>query len=147
MGLEHKVGLIRVMDDKCTSADLKLALESNTKIVVTTIQKFPYVVDLIKDGSNQTEVALKDKKFAVIIDEAHSSTAGKDMMAVTSTLSSTNDFYEQDVQDQLVQEIQSSGKQKMLACLLLQQHPNQQHFVYLVVLINVVIIVLSTFIV
>lgn len=112
MGLEHKVGLIRVMDDKCTSADLKLALESNTKIVVTTIQKFPYVVDLIKDGSNQTEVALKDKKFAVIIDEAHSSTAGKDMMAVTSTLSSTNDFYEQDVQDQLVQEIQSSGKQK-----------------------------------
>ncbi|MGZ9850479.1 type I restriction endonuclease subunit R [Limosilactobacillus ingluviei] len=112
MGLEHKVGLIRVMDDKCTSADLKLALESNTKIIVTTIQKFPYVVDLIKDESNQSGVALRDKKFAVIIDEAHSSTAGKDMMAVTSALSSTDDFYEQDVQDQLVQEIQSSGKQK-----------------------------------
>lgn len=112
MGLEHKVGLIRVMDDKCTSADLKMALESNTKIVVTTIQKFPYVVDLIKDESNQSGIALRDKKFAVIIDEAHSSTAGKDMMAVTSTLSSTDDFYEQDVQDQLVQEIQSAGKQK-----------------------------------
>lgn len=112
MGLEHKAGLIRVMDDKCTSADLKLALESNTKIVVTTIQKFPYVVDLIKDENNQSEIALRDKKFAVIIDEAHSSTAGKDMMAVTSALSSTDDFYEQDVQDQLVQEIQSAGKQK-----------------------------------
>lgn len=112
MGLEHKVGLIRVMDDKCTSADLKMALESNTKIVVTTIQKFPYVVDLIKDESNQSGIALRDKKFAVIIDEAHSSTAGKDMMAVTSALSSTDDFYEQDVQDQLVQEIQSAGKQK-----------------------------------
>lgn len=112
MGLEHKVGLIRVMNDKCTSADLKLALESNTKIVVTTIQKFPYVVDLIKDESNQSGIALRDKKFAVIIDEAHSSTAGKDMMAVTSALSSTEDFYEQDVQDQLVQEIQSAGKQK-----------------------------------
>ncbi|WP_241201874.1 type I restriction enzyme subunit R domain-containing protein [Lactobacillus delbrueckii] len=34
------------------------------------------------------------------------------MMAVTSALSSTDDFYEQDVQDQLVQEIQSAGKQK-----------------------------------
>ena len=112
MGLEHKAGLIRVMDDKCTSADLKMALESNTKIVVTTIQKFPYVVDLIKDESNQSGIALRDKKFAVIIDEAHSSTAGKDMMAVTSALSSTDDFYEQDVQDQLVQEIQSAGKQK-----------------------------------
>ena len=112
MGLEHQNGLIRVMDDKCTSADLKLALESNTKIVVTTIQKFPYVVDLIKDESNQSGIALRDKKFAVIIDEAHSSTAGKDMMAVTSALSSTDDFYEQNAQDQLIQEIQSAGKQK-----------------------------------
>ena len=112
MGLEHKAGLIRVMDDKCTSADLKLALESNTKIVVTTIQKFPYVVDLLKDGSNQNGIVLKNKKFAVIIDEAHSSTAGKDMMAVTSALSSIDNFYEQDIQDQLVQEIQSAGKQK-----------------------------------
>lgn len=112
MGIEHKVGLIRVMDDKCTSADLKIALESNTKIVVTTIQKFPYVVDLIKEDSNKSGISLKDKKFAVIIDEAHSSTAGKDMMAVTSALSSSDDFYEQDVQDQLAQEIKSSGKQK-----------------------------------
>lgn len=112
MGIEHKAGLIRVMDDKCTSEDLKLVLESNTKIVVTTIQKFPYVVDLIKDDSSVSEQSLKDKKFAVIIDEAHSSTAGKDMMAVTETLSSSNKFYEQDVQDQLIQEIESSGKQK-----------------------------------
>ena len=41
MGLEHRSGLIQVMNDKCTSADLKYALESNTKIIVTTIQKFP----------------------------------------------------------------------------------------------------------
>lgn len=112
MGIEHKAGIIRVMDDKCTSEDLKLVLESNTKIVVTTIQKFPYVVDLIKDDSSVSEQSLKDKKFAVIIDEAHSSTAGKDMMAVTEALSSSNKFYEQDVQDQLIQEIESSGKQK-----------------------------------
>lgn len=112
MGIEHKAGLIRVMDDKCTSEDLKLVMESNTKIVVTTIQKFPYVVDLIKDDSSVSEQSLKDKKFAVIIDEAHSSTAGKDMMAVTEALSSSNKFYEQDVQDQLIQEIESSGKQK-----------------------------------
>ena len=112
MGIEHKAGLIRVMDDRCNSADLKLALESNTKIVVTTIQKFPYVVDLLKDDENQSKEALSNKKFAVIIDEAHSSTAGKNMMAVTSALSSTDSFYEQDVQDQLVQEIKSTGKQK-----------------------------------
>ncbi|MCI5943062.1 MAG: DEAD/DEAH box helicase family protein [Ligilactobacillus animalis] len=112
MGIEHKAGLIRVMDDKCTSVDLKIALESNTKIVVTTIQKFPYVLDLIKDDNNRSGIALKDKNYAVIIDEAHSSTAGKNMIAVTSSLSSDDNFYEQDIQDQLAQEIQSSGKQK-----------------------------------
>ncbi|ETJ30714.1 Type III restriction enzyme, res subunit, partial [human gut metagenome] len=45
MTLEHVVGLIKVMDPSCTSQDLKRALEGNTKIVATTIQKFPYIVD------------------------------------------------------------------------------------------------------
>ena len=80
MGMEHKAGLIRVMDDKCNSADLAIALNGNTKIIATTIQKFPYIVDSVKD--------LKNKRFAVIIDEAHSSTAGKDMAAVTMSLGS-----------------------------------------------------------
>ena len=66
------------MDEKCNSSDLAIALDGNTKIIATTIQKFPYIVD---DVAN-----LKNKKFAVIIDEALSSTAGKDMAAVTMTL-------------------------------------------------------------
>ena len=45
MGMEHKAGFIRVMDDKCNSADLAIALNGNTKIIATTIQKFPYIVD------------------------------------------------------------------------------------------------------
>ena len=56
MGMEHKAGLIRVMDDKCNSADLAIALNGNTKIIATTIQKFPYIVDSVKD--------LKNKSFA-----------------------------------------------------------------------------------
>ena len=80
MGMEHKAGLIRVMDDKCNSADLAIALNGNTKIIATTIQKFPFIVDSVK--------GLKEKHFAVIIDEAHSSTAGKDMAAVTMALGS-----------------------------------------------------------
>ena len=43
VGLEHKSGMIRVMDEKCNSADLAKALTGNTKIVATTIQKFPYI--------------------------------------------------------------------------------------------------------
>ena len=78
MGMEHKSGLIKVMNDNCNSMDLAIALNGNTKIIATTIQKFSYIVKEVKN--------LKDKKFAVIIDEAHSSTGGKEMMAVTATL-------------------------------------------------------------
>ncbi len=48
-----------------SSAELKKSLESGKKIIITTIQKFPFIVDGIAD--------LSDKRFAVIIDEAHSS--------------------------------------------------------------------------
>lgn len=101
-GMEHKSGLIRVMDEKCTSADLADALSGNTKIIATTIQKFPYIVDNVKNMQNRT--------FAVIIDEAHSSTSGKDMAAVTKALSAGEDE-DMDVEDMLVNEIRRTGKQ------------------------------------
>ena len=103
--LEHKSGFIRVMDDKCTSADLGRAITGNTKIIVTTIQKFPYVVGTVSDMS--------DKTFAVIIDEAHSSTAGKNMAAVTYVLSEGDVTTENaDMEDVIADEIARSGKQK-----------------------------------
>ena len=102
LGMDHKAGLIRVMDDKCTSADLAYELTHNTKIIATTIQKFPYIVDTVAD--------LKDKRFAVIIDEAHSSTAGKNMQAVTQALGAGDQQY-QDADDMINDQIEKSGKQ------------------------------------
>lgn len=106
MGLEHKAGLIRVMDDKCNSQDLAKALTGNTKIIATTIQKFLYIVDSVKE--------LNKKHFAVIIDEAHSSTAGKDMAAVTKSLDSDYSISEditEDAEDAISREISKNGKQ------------------------------------
>lgn len=74
-------------------------MEGNTKIVVTTIQKFPYIVGNVK--------ALKDKHFAVIIDEAHSSTAGKNMKAVTDVLRECEEI---DAEDILTKEVSKNGK-------------------------------------
>ena len=51
-----------------SSADLKASLEGGKKIIITTIQKFPFIIGGIAD--------LSDKRFAVIIDEAHSSQSG-----------------------------------------------------------------------
>ena len=103
MSMEHKSGLIRVMDEKCNSADLAIALNGNTKIIATTIQKFPYIVDSVQ--------GLKNKRFAVIIDEAHSSTAGKDMAAVTQSLGMGDELY-QDMEDGIAAELARNGKQQ-----------------------------------
>lgn len=109
--IDHQPGLIKVMDDKCTSADLAKALNGNTKIIVTTIQKFPYITDQVKK--------LSGKSFAVIIDEAHSSTSGKDMAAVFRSLGNDVDYeaddFNMDAEDLIMDEISRSGKQENVA--------------------------------
>lgn len=105
LGMEHKTGLIRVMNEKCTSADLAIALKGNTKIIATTIQKFPYIVNTVK--------GLREKHFAVIIDEAHSSTSGKDMAAIQKALGTEAESGEKgtpDVQDVIAKEASGSRK-------------------------------------
>ncbi|MCK5776819.1 MAG: type I restriction endonuclease subunit R, partial [Bacteroidales bacterium] len=51
-----------------SSKELRDSLEQGKKIIITTIQKFPFIIDGIAD--------LSDNRFAVIIDEAHSSQSG-----------------------------------------------------------------------
>lgn len=105
LALIKKSALIKVMDDGCTSDDLADALKGNTKIIVTTIQKFPYIVDSVAN--------LEKKKFAVIIDEAHSSTAGKNMAAVTKSLGAGETYDEEmDVEDVILDQVRRHGKQK-----------------------------------
>ena len=117
LGMDHKAGLIRVMDDKCTSADLAYELTHNTKIIATTIQKFPYIVDTVAD--------LKNKRFAVIIDEAHSSTSGKDMLAVTNALGAGSRQYE-DADDLINDQIERSGKQSNVSMFAFTATPKDK---------------------
>lgn len=86
-----------------SSSDLKSALETGKKIIITTIQKFPFIVDGIAD--------LSDKRFAVIIDEAHSSqsgtAAGKMNQAMGNTSEVTEEEDEQDPQDKILEAMRS----------------------------------------
>lgn len=74
-----------------SSQELKQALESGKKVIITTIQKFPYIVDGIAD--------LSDKRFAVIIDEAHSSQSGSAADNLNMTLGADED----EVQDAILE--------------------------------------------
>ncbi|WAR46016.1 type I restriction endonuclease subunit R [Methylomonas rapida] len=82
------------------SSDLKSALEQGKKIIITTIQKFPKIIDGIAD--------LSDKRFAVIIDEAHSSQSGSAHDNMNRAMGQSEQAEEElDVQDKILQAMQS----------------------------------------
>ncbi len=95
-----------VNEKKLTSQKLKENLEKGKDIVVATIQSFPFISEKIS--------TLKDKKFAVIIDEVHSSQSGELSKELKRTLTK-EDEEEVDYEKMLVEEIQSRGRQKHIS--------------------------------
>lgn len=81
------------------SADLKAALENGKKIIITTIQKFPFIIEGIAD--------LSDKRFAVIIDEAHSGQSGSAHDNMNRAMGGDVDLDEDDPQDRILAAMQS----------------------------------------
>lgn len=64
---EHKQGVVQKIDKD--SNQLAESLKSGTNIIITTLQKFPFVLDKIKE--------ISARNYAVIVDEAHSSQSGE----------------------------------------------------------------------
>jgi len=73
---EHKAGVVEKIDQD--SMQLANALKKGVPIIVTTLQKFPYVTERIG--------ILETKRYAVIIDEAHSSQGGETATELKGTL-------------------------------------------------------------
>ncbi|MDQ7014910.1 MAG: DEAD/DEAH box helicase family protein, partial [Gammaproteobacteria bacterium] len=85
-----------------SSKELRTALESGKKIIITTIQKFPFIIEGISD--------LSDKRFAVIIDEAHSSQSGSahdNMNRAMGSSERQNDRDAVDAQEKIIAAMQS----------------------------------------
>ena len=82
-----------------SSAELKSNLENGKKIIISTIQKFPFIVDGISD--------LSDKKFAIIIDEAHSSQSGTAHQKMNEAMGKKEFDDDMDAQDMVLEIIKS----------------------------------------
>ncbi|MCT1957097.1 type I restriction endonuclease subunit R [Kocuria rhizophila] len=76
------------------SGDLRRAITAGKKIIVTTVQKFPYILDDI--GADH-----RDRRFAIVIDEAHSSQGSKTSAAVSSALGGIEAHDEDTVEDRI----------------------------------------------
>ncbi|HMP83919.1 MAG TPA: type I restriction endonuclease subunit R, partial [Verrucomicrobiota bacterium] len=85
------------------SGDLRKFIEGGKKIIITTIQKFPFILDEI--GSEHRE-----RKFAIIIDEAHSSQGGRTMAKMHAALSKDGEEAEEETYEDKVNRIMESRK-------------------------------------
>ncbi|MDU3712759.1 MAG: DEAD/DEAH box helicase family protein, partial [Streptococcus mitis] len=124
--ISHKPGVVKVMGDKETSSDLADAIAGNTKIIATTIHKFAQI-----NQSNWMSVGnTAKKKFAILIDEAHSSTTGSYMSSVSQVLTETDtedgtidEIQEVSVADAIEQEIARTGKQDNVSIIAFTATP------------------------
>lgn len=123
-GIPHKAGQVKVMDDKSHSSDLASALKGNTKMIVTTIHKFFHILQQDLLGK------IKHKTFAVVIDEAHSSTHGTLMQAMSTVLSNKDEIRDSDdnldVESYIMEEIQKSGKQQNVSMIAFTATPKPE---------------------
>ena len=119
-GFDHTLGSVCAIDEKKSSKDLKDALNAGKRIVVTTLQKFPVIYEEVDDTT--------DKRFAIIVDEAHSSQTGSSAMKLKTALADVSDALKEyaelegkaedellDDNDRLVREMISHGKHKNLS--------------------------------
>jgi type I restriction enzyme R subunit len=76
---EHKRGVVQKIDE--SSRQLAEALESAVPVIITTLQKFPFVskhlISMAEERGESAKDSLPTRRCAVIVDEAHSSQGGE----------------------------------------------------------------------
>jgi len=108
---EQTLGVVENID--ATSHQLKEALESGKTIIVTTLQKFPVIVKDIR--------SLPGQRFAVIVDEAHSSQSGESTKSLKAVLAAGSleeaeqaeaaaKTPEEEIEDTILAEMQKRGR-------------------------------------
>src|SRR5262249_45941312 len=92
------------------SSELREMIEAGKKIIITTVQKFPFILAEIGDKH-------RERRFAIIIDEAHSSQGGKTASAVSKALAAKDDDGSGEGDDDPVQDLinEAMESRKMLS--------------------------------
>jgi type I restriction enzyme, R subunit len=110
---------------RVSAQELKQALEQKKNIIVSTLQKVPYI--------SQEMGNLPGTRFAVIVDEAHSSQSGEMTKSLKQVLATESlddaereDVLDEDIEDQLVAEMQSRRPQKNVSTFAFTATPKEK---------------------
>jgi len=98
---EHKLGVVQKIDEN--TQQLAKALADGVPIIISTIQKFPFITQAIRTmeaNGKGVAIATAGKRFAVIVDEAHSSQSGETAMELRKILN--KDGIESAIAEQLL---------------------------------------------
>ncbi|MFN9621991.1 MAG: type I restriction endonuclease subunit R [Cyanobacteriota bacterium] len=85
------------------SGDLRKFIAEGKKIIITTVQKFPFILDEI--GNEQ-----RGRRFAIVIDEAHSSQGGRTSAALSLALSTTGAEEEEETTEDKINRLMEAKK-------------------------------------
>ena len=85
------------------SGDLRQFIEAEKKIIISTVQKFPFILDEIGGRPH-------GRRFAIIIDEAHSSQGGRTSAAMGQALAGTGEENEEDTFEDQINRLMESRK-------------------------------------
>lgn len=129
-GFDHAIGSVVTIGKDKTSADLRDAINGGARLIVSTLQKFPVIYE---------QVESKGKRFAIIVDEAHSSQTGTSALKLKSALADKRDALEEyaeieaeaeeaaaDWEDQLADELASHGRHQNLTFVAFTATPKEQ---------------------
>lgn len=131
---EHKLGVVQKIDED--TQQLAKALAGGVPIIISTIQKFPFITQAIRTlEANGKAVAISTagKRFAVIVDEAHSSQSGETAMELRKILN--KDGIESAIAEQLLDMDDDALSEEAKKSLLREQlkrtkQPNLSYFAF-----------------
>lgn len=131
---EKQTGIVQAIDRD--SKQLLEALEGGGEIIITTLQKFPVVIQKIYEmekeaaGSGEAfQEAMMGRRFAIIADEAHSSQSGETSKSLKQVLSVNSEEQEEDSptgEDLINASMSKRGRQRNLSFFGFTATPKQK---------------------
>ncbi|WP_427158322.1 type I restriction endonuclease subunit R [Aliinostoc sp. HNIBRCY26] len=133
---EHKAGVVQKIDEN--TQQLATALSDDVPIIISTIQKFPFItkaIETLAKKGKTIDITTKNKRFAVIVDEAHGSQTGETAAELRKILN--KDGIESAIASQLLEDeleeddLSDAAKQQLLKEQLTRtKQPNLSYFAF-----------------
>lgn len=131
---EHKQGVVQKIDEN--TQQLAKSLSGGVPIIISTIQKFPFIaqaIETLEKKGEHVKIDTVGKRFAVIVDEAHSSQSGESAMELRKVLN--KEGIQSAIAEQLLdmdeEDLSEEAKEALLSEMLKRpQQPNISYFAF-----------------